>query len=162
MKCTFDELISRMVDIPAHLRTRIICMLAWNLFGEGGDGETLTIDTDSKPGTARVRDALAYLRTELTKERPEVTIKEVLHPGAMELAPGQTLAAIMEQADARLAEANSVAICGDEIVFLGSDDHYYIGATEFVIAPNNRDRAAQALGVSPGSLKQGGDGATDD
>jgi hypothetical protein len=145
MRWTKEKLETKVAALPSHIKTEIICGVAWNMFGEVDFDESAHINPERRFGGDDMRRAAAYLRDQLKTGRPELTVKEVIRNGELEIVPGHTMAEITEMACECLDGANSWDICG-EILFLGNDDRYYVGTVEFVIAPGNPAYVEQALG----------------
>jgi hypothetical protein len=144
MRWTTEELRQRIESLPDHIRNEIVYSTVWHMFGEIANDESEYIDTDHKPTTADLRDAISYLRTTMTQEWPELTVKEVIRSGELEISPGHTREEIIELACECLNAANSWDICG-EVLFLGNDGRHYVGTVEFVIAPGNPVYVQDAL-----------------
>jgi hypothetical protein len=140
--------------LPAHIRTEIICGVAWNLFGDLDADESEYIDSKRRASSEDQRQAEGYLRTELDMERPPVRVQEVVRGGELEIEPGMTFEEIVELSCPLLDDANTWEICG-EVLFLGDDGRYYVGTVEFSIGPGNASYVEDAL-------KEDGDEEDDD
>jgi len=136
MRWTRDELWQRVEALPEHVRTTIICDVAWDLFGDLDDDENEVVDVGRTPDSPEVTNAIGYLREELTRDRPPPTIRRVIAAGELELAEGQTFDEVRELACVPMDRACTWDICG-EIMFVADDDRHYVGTVEFVIGPAN-------------------------
>jgi hypothetical protein len=152
MRWTKEELEKRVAALPGHIRTEIICGVAWNLFGDlDVDDESILpgeepeyIDPGRKPDHADLEAAVGYLREELLMERPPVRVTKVIRGGELEIEPGHTFEEIIELSCPLLDDANTWEICG-EVLFLGDDGRYYSGTVEFSIGLANTPYVEDAL-----------------
>jgi hypothetical protein len=75
MSWTTEELRQRIAALPDHVKTDIICELAWHMFG-GLGSKAEHIYPDHVPDQMDLKLAATCLRDELTKERPSLLVKE--------------------------------------------------------------------------------------
>jgi hypothetical protein len=144
MRCTLEEVKQQIAAWPDHVKTEILAGFAYEVFGLRRS-DPRCIDTE-RPLVPEYAMALAkMLRRDLLKDRPELTVKEVIRSGELEIEAGHTLEEIVELACECLNAANSWDICG-EVLFLGNDGKHYCGTVEFVVAPANPVYVSQALG----------------
>jgi hypothetical protein len=136
MRWTKEELETRVAALPAHIRTEIICGVAWNLFGDLDTDESEYIDSNRRAASEDLRQAEGYLRAELDMERPPVRVAKVIRGGELEIEPGHTFEEIIELSCPLLDDANTWEICG-EVLVLGDDGRYYTGTVEFAMSPAN-------------------------
>lgn len=136
MRWTIEELKQRVMAIPDNVRMAIICDLARDMFGDMDDTGVEYVDLDHEPDRSDLKKAARHLNGDLFVERAPLTVKEVIRSGELEIEPGHTMAEITEMASECLNATSSWDICG-EVMFLGSDDRYYVATVEFVIAPGN-------------------------
>jgi hypothetical protein len=136
MRWTREELWRRVAALPEDVRTTIICDVAWDLFGDLDEDEDEVIDAGRRPDSPDVKNAVGYLREELTRDRAPLTVARVIAAGELELAEGMTFDEVAELACAPMDRACTWDICG-EVVFVADDGRHYVGTVEFVIGPAN-------------------------
>ena len=144
MRWTKEELETRVAALPSHIRTEIICGVAWNMFGDLDHDESEYIDSKRRPDGEDLRQAEGYLRTELEADREPVRVEEVLKRGELEIEPGHTLEEIVEMSCPYLDNANTWDIVG-EVLFKGTDGQYYTGTVEFTMGIANSSYVEDVL-----------------
>ncbi|HEY2159592.1 MAG TPA: hypothetical protein VGH33_28470, partial [Isosphaeraceae bacterium] len=134
MRRTLEEVKAAIAALPDHIKDEIIYGVCWNFFGDLDEDEEEYIETKRRPDSPDLTSAVEYLRLELFEARHDVRVKQVIRGGELELAPGHTMAEVIEQAGECLDRSNSHEICG-EVLFVGTDDVHYCGTVEFLIGP---------------------------